>query len=364
MRACTRMLSGAAPMTVRERLADMADYGGLDVYPDYYGRGELLTLVESKMAEFFGVERAVFFPTGTLAQQVALRYWAERESCPVVAAHPIGHLLRRERYAVQALAGLRTVWPAPDPRIPEWRARHASAQEIADLPDKIGAFVLELPLRDAGFLLPGWDELTAIAEAVRSIGARLHIDGARLWETAPYLGRPVSAVAALADSTYVSLYKSLAGVSGAVLLGDAALARYAVSWRHRYGGDLFQQWPSAVAALQGLEREVPRIESYVAHARTVAEVLADNLPGARIHPEPPHTNQFQLWLPGTADELNEAALRLAEDDGLWFAGGWHDAAVPGQAMAEITIGARALELDADDVREMAEGFRDRLPLVR
>ncbi|CAM5361652.1 threonine aldolase [Streptomyces badius] len=86
----------------------------------------------------------------------------------------------------------------------------------------------------------------------------------------------------------------------------------------------------ALSALVGLERELPRLPSYVAHAKVVAGVLADGfaaagVPWFRVHPEPPHTHQFQVWLPYGTEVLDEASVRQAEETGValfrrWFAG--------------------------------------------
>ena len=98
----------------------------------------------------------------------------------------------------------------------------------------------------------------------------------------------------------------------------------------------------------------------MAHAKVVAAALA-TLPGARVHPGPPHTHQFRLWLPHPAEALNEAALALADEEKAWFVGGWQDTEVPGIALAEVTVAAPALELDADRVVDLADRFLRRLP---
>jgi threonine aldolase len=219
--------------------------------------------------------------------------------------------------------------------------------------------LVELPLRDAGYLLPSWDELSAMVAAARERGARVHFDGARLWESTAYLGRSLTEIAALADSVYVSFYKTLGGISGAALGGPADVMAEVRAWRHRYGGQVFQQWPAALAALHGLDTVLPRLGSYVEHARTVAAALA-RVPGGRVHPEPPHTHQFQWWLPYPADALNDAALRQAEEDRTWVCGGWTDAA-PGYAMAEVTIAQAALAWTAADVDTAVSGLLARLP---
>ncbi|GAA0439823.1 threonine aldolase [Actinoplanes capillaceus] len=340
MRACDRILSGVRPLTMREHVAALETAADLDGLPDFYGGGPV-TVLEKRVAALLGTQDAVLFPTGTMAQQVALRYGAERIGVPAAALHPLGHQEVHERHAYAELTGLRGIRSTTAPRNP-------TAAEIVSLAEPVSTVVIELPLRDAGFVLPTWPELVEVTKAARGIGARVHFDGARIWESAPYLGRSIREIAALADSVYVSFYKTLGGISGAVLAGTADLTEYARTWRHRYGGHLFQQWPVALSALAGLDRELPRIPEYVAHARVIAGALAA-LPGARVHPEPPHTHQFRFWLPYPAAVLNEAVLTMAEKEGVWFAGGWSDADVPGYAMTEVTAAGPALEWTAAEV---------------
>ncbi|MEV0582713.1 beta-eliminating lyase-related protein [Nonomuraea sp. NPDC050310] len=332
---------------MRGRLAEFEAGADLDRDPDFYGDGPVAEL-EEKVAGLLGKEAAVFFPTGTMAQQVALRYGAEVTGRTAVALHRLGHQELHERQAHTQLTGLRSVWPTTAPRNP-------TAAEIARLEEPVGSVVIELPLRDAGFVLPTWDELTAVAEAARAKGARVHFDGARLWESTTFLEHSLDEIAGLADSVYVSFYKTIRGLSGAALVGDAELAAYARAWRHRYGGNVFQQWPAALTALAGLERELPRLPGFVRHARTVAEGLA-GVKGARVFPEPPHTHQFRLFLPYRAEVLNRAALVLAEDERVWFAGGWVEGEVPGMAMAEIMVAEHALEWTAEQVAEVGARF--------
>jgi len=332
---------------MRDHLADMETAADLDGLPDFYGGGPL-DVLEERVAGLLGTETAVFFPTGTMAQQVALRHGADRTGRRTVALHPLGHQEMFEGKAYARLSGLHGVWPTTAPRNP-------TAEEVTALAEPVGTVVVELPLRDAGFLLPGWDELAAVSAAAREIGASVHFDGARLWESVPYLGHSLSEIAGLADSTYVSFYKTIGGISGAALAGTTELAAYARAWRHRYGGQVFQQWPAALAALAGLDRELPRIPEYVAHARTVAAALAA-LPGARVFPEPPHTHRFRLWLPHEAQALNDAALAMAEEEKVWFAAGWRDSEVPGMAMTEITVAGPALAWTAEDVVATGELF--------
>jgi threonine aldolase len=351
-RTCDRILSGTWPVSLRERLARLTESGvDLDGRGDQYGDGPV-TVLETRVAELLGKPAAVFLPTGTMTQQVALRSWAERTGRPTVALHPRSHLEVHERRAFVTLSGLRGVWPTT-------QARPPTAQEVGALDEPFGTLMLELPLRDPGFLLPTWDELVATVDQARELGARVHFDGARLWETTPHFGQDLPTIAGLADSVYVSFYKTLGGISGAALAGPVDFVATARAWRHRYGGNVFQQWPAALSALDGLNTQLPRIPSYVEHARVVAEALAD-LPGARVHPAPPHTHQFQLWLPHPAAALNEAAFRLAEEEKVWFAGRWTDVPPTGLAMTEITVATPALSFSAADVASAGTAFLARV----
>ncbi|MET7934759.1 beta-eliminating lyase-related protein [Streptomyces sp. NPDC005322] len=351
---------GPAERRIGEGLAGLtaaASAYGADAWVDLYGDGVVEEL-EQRVADELGMEAAAFFPTGTMAQQVALRCWAGRTGNPVVAIHPLAHPEVHERDAYLTVSGLRAVHPTSEPRLP-------TAEEIGDLDEPFGTLALELPLRDAGFLLPAWDELVAVVEAARERDAVVHFDGARLWECTTHLGRGLPEIAALADTVYVSFYKSLDGISGAALAGPETLVAEARAWRHRYGGQLFQQWPAALAALAGLEHELPRLPSYVAHARIVAQALREAFTAAgvswfRVHPKVPHTHQFQVWLPYPAQALDEAGVRLAEQTRTTLFRRWREPGPPGLAMTEVTVASPALDWTADDVAAAAGAFLARV----
>jgi threonine aldolase len=352
----------SADFSVGERLAALAADAGeiydLDDWTDVYGNGVVAEL-ERRVAGLLGFPAAAFFPTGTMAQQVALRCWAGRTGNPTVALHPMAHPEVHERDAFGVVSGLRTVHPTAEPRLP-------TAEEVRSLDEPFGTLMLELPLREAGFVLPSWGDLVEAVDAARERDAVVHFDGARLWECTPHFGRPLAEIASLADSVYVSFYKSLDALSGAVLAGPENLIAEAAAWRHRYGGQIFQQYPAALSALLGLERELPRLPSYVSHAKVVAAALRKGfdragVPWSRVHPEEPHTHQFQVWLPYGTEALNAAAVRQSEETGVTLFRRWSaQGCPPGVSATEVTVASQGLEWTGKDVRVAVGEFMARV----
>ena len=178
------------------------------------------------------------------------------------------------------------------------------------MPGRLGAVSIELPLRDAGHRLPDWPDLEAFAAACRGREVPLHIDGARLWESAPYWSREPAEVAALADTVYVSFYKSLGALAGAAVAGPTDVVDEARRWQRRHGGTLVTLLPYAVSAREGLRQHAPRMQEY--HDAAIEMAAALTTLGLRIDPDPPHTNAFRVYAPAVADDLNERLLAHAE----------------------------------------------------
>ena len=280
------------------------------------------------------------FPSGIMAQQAALRVWCDRAGSPRVGIPELSHLLQHEDDGPRLLHGFRFEHVSTGRDLPT----------VADL-DRLGgglaAVLLEVPLRDAGCLLPDWDDLVALTTKAHELGVAVHIDGARIWESQPFYDRPLDAITALADSVYVSFYKGLGGLAGACLAADEDVVDEARRWRKRMGGTLFHLTPYAVLALAGLREHLPRMGEYVEWARALAERLV--AAGVRVNPEPPQTNTFEVFAEGEADAINERAIAFMERTGVQPCGVWRAASVPGLASCELAVHAAALPHDPEEV---------------
>lgn len=302
---------------------------------DRYGTGGEVAALELEVAALLGTEAAVFMPSGVMAQQAALRSWAERSPTDAVAVHGLSHLVIHERNALAQLHRLRLAHLTDEPR-------PATVTDLDDLAGPLAAVSIELPLRDAGYLLPSWEELVAFTDRAHERGVPVHLDGARLWESQPFYDRPHAEIAGLFDSVYVSFYKGLGGLAGAALAGPPDLVASARAWQSRHGGTLFSLLPYAVGARAGLRRHLPRMGAYHQHAQELAAAL-HGLDGVRVYPDPPHTNAFRFFAERPIPLLDEAGLRVMETEQTALTSWWRPAEVPGWALTELTVGEATLE---------------------
>jgi threonine aldolase len=342
--SCATAVSGHAyrsPAQTFEDLARACDELGIEEWDAYGERGAVQRL-EAEVSALFGVEATAFFPSGVMAQQAALRIHTDRAASRRVAMPDLSHLLVHEEDGPRVLHDLEICFLTRGFETPT--ARHLDA-----IAGHVGAVLAELPLRDAGCLLPSWDDLAALSEACRAREVALHFDGARIWESQPWFDRTLPEIAALADSLYVSFYKGLAGLAGAALLGPAGFVDEARLWRRRLGGTIYRTTAEAVSALVGLRDQLPLVGETVAWARAFA---AESPSFITVQPGVPHTNQFKLFAQGEADVVNERVLALIEEHRIGLRG-WQATLEPGRISTEIVVTSAALGLDPAEMAALA-----------
>ncbi len=341
-----RNLMGRHPVSphdeLRSLIAELARSD--DATWDRYGEGGPVAALESQVAELLGKPAAVMFPSGTMAQQSTLRVWSDRRASRRIAIPALSHLLHHEQDGPRLLNSFEWALLTTGGVVP-------TVDHLEAVPGRLGAALLELPLRDAGYLLPSWEELEAFSGACRDRGVPLHLDGARIWESAPHLGHSPEQIAGLADTVYVSFYKGLRGLAGAVVAGPEDVIAEVRLWRSRHGGTLWTMLPYAVSALRGLRDELPRMAEYHQRALEMAELLAAK--GIRTFPRQPHCNAFRLFVEAPGDVVMERVVTAMERERLAVTPPWGDSDdVPGWSWTEFTVGPATMDWSPEDAVDL------------
>jgi threonine aldolase len=286
----------------------------------------------------------VLLPTGSMASQVALRLHADARPTRAVAFHPRAHVEVHERKGYAVVHGLTGLLLGDADRL-------LTSADLEAVREPLAAVLWELPQRDLGGLLPSWDDLVAQTSWARERGVAAHLDGARLWEAQPFYGRPHAEICALFDTVYVSLYKGLEGLAGAVLAGPAELVAQAREWRARLGGQLHNAWPLALSAEVGLDTLLPRMPVFWQRAREIAAALAD-VPGVEVVPEVPQTPLFHVLVHAPKDALERAHAALVEERGVELFRYARTTTSPRWSRFEVTVGENAMTFGVGEVRDL------------
>lgn len=340
---CERFVAAwSAPRDPAAELRALAERAGGRF--DVYGGGESVERLEARVAELLGKEAAVLFPSGTMAQQIALRIWCERRGCSTVAFHPQCHLDVHEERGYEHLHGLKAR-PVGD------RDRLIERADLDEVQEPVGVLLLELPQRDLGGRLPAWQELRAQASWARASGVALHLDGARLWQCGPFYRRPLREIAALFDTVYVSLYKDLGGLGGCVLAGPQDVMAEARVWRVRHGGRLSTFEPMALSGERGLDEVLPRMPSFVRKAKEIGAALA-RIDGVTVVPDPPQVAMLHVAVRGELERVNEVLFELAKERRTLIASRFVPTPLPDVQRTELGIGAPSLEVPTDEIAEL------------
>ena len=221
------------------------------------------------------LQDAVFMPSGVVAQSIALLVHHHNKTRigplpapplehPCFACHHTSHLLLHEEHAYRELLGLDVVVLTTMPE-PSTGTLHVPPltydtirTQLSDKPPPPGlsTLLLELPHRELGGKVTPFTDILQMRDYCRIHNVRFHCDGARLFEaTAAYPHLSISELVAPFDSVYVSCYKGLGGLSGAVLLGSLDFCAQARIWLRRFGGNLYTLLPYALSGYIGFHRQ-------------------------------------------------------------------------------------------------------------
>ena len=284
--------------------AMLAAMASAEVGDEQFHEDPTVNELQRRMAELLGHEAAVFLPTATMANQVALR--AQTRPGSVILAEERTHILIYEWGGPAIHSGL--VMHG----VPAEKGRPTPEQILAD--EDLGAggvVVLENTHRSSGGRIWPLDEFAAAAAAARARGAAVHLDGARLFNASVAAGIPPAEWARLADSVTICFSKGLGCPVGAILAGSEQVIERAWEGKYLFGGAMRQSGVLAAAALYALDHHVDRLADDHARARRLAEGLADA--GVPVDPDAVETNFVSIAeTEGALERLREQGVLLSD----------------------------------------------------
>ncbi len=311
-----------------------------EVGDDVYGEDPSVNRLQDIAAERVGKEAALFVPTGTMANQIAIR--SHTRHGDVVLATEGAHLLRYESGAAAALSGVqvKTIGSgdAPDAgelraAIPPIDAHNAPATLLA----------LEISHNAHGGTVPSLEVVRDLTSAARERGLATHLDGARLFNAEVATGTSVAAWASAFDTVSFCLSKGLGAPVGSLVCGTRDQVARIHRMRKMFGGGMRQAGVLAAAGIYALEHHVERLAEDHENARSLAEGLA--AAGLDVV-RPPQTNILLF-------EVGDAPA---------FVGAARERGVLVNAMTATRVRALThLDVDRADVREALERLRSLVP---
>ncbi|HET6294252.1 MAG TPA: GntG family PLP-dependent aldolase [Kribbella sp.] len=282
---------------------------------DVYGEDPTIAELEADVAGLLGHEAGLFVVSGSLANILGVRALAAPGT--EVLCEASAHVARAELGAHAAVSGVTTrTWSAPGGQIDLEQIRALIAPDLGPYFVTTAAVSVENTHNfGGGTIQTGYD---ALADELQSAGVPLHLDGARLWNASVASGVPVGAYASRAAAASVCLSKGLGAPVGSVLVGSAELIKEARVWRKRLGAGWRQAGVLAAAGLYALRNNVERLAEDHAHARLIAEVLADAAPGS-IKPDQVDTNIVVADLAATGKSVAQV-IEEAKVEGVLVGG--------------------------------------------
>ena len=272
-----------------------------DVGDDVFGDDPSVNLLQERSASLFGKEAALFVPSGTMANQVALRTHTEPGDEVVVESN--SHIFLYEGGGFAALSGLSA-------RCVEGEGGLLSASDVRGAirpPGGLSHFpvtkliCLENTSNRGGGTIYRPERVEAIAEVARTEELALHLDGARFFNAVVELGLPPAELASPFDSIAFCLSKGLGCPVGSLIVGSRAFIDRAHRFRKMFGGGMRQAGVLAAAGLHALDHHVDRLRDDHTRARRLAETVA-GMPGLRVDLERVETNMVYVdILPGGQD---------------------------------------------------------------
>ncbi len=269
--------------------------------------------LESMVAERLGKEQALFFPTGTMANQAAI--WLHTRPGTEIFVDAESHIVHWEMAGASALAGVQLYPVRGATRVMRATDLAAAFRPFSAQGMDASLVCYENTHNGAGGVVSSLETSRAMCDVSRAAGLPVHLDGARLWNAAAATATALADFASCADTVMVSFSKGLGAPVGAALVGSAEHIARAYKIRKRLGGGMRQSGVLAAAAIYGLEHHLVRLADDHEAARYLAKAI-DGVGGATV--VQPDTNIVMLDLPSPcADAIVARAHALGVRVSAW-----------------------------------------------
>ncbi|MBA3683012.1 MAG: aminotransferase class I/II-fold pyridoxal phosphate-dependent enzyme [Bacteroidetes bacterium] len=264
---------------------------------DQYASGGVVEELEKKFAELTGKEKAIFMPSGTMANQLAISVLSEEKT--KIFVQDTSHVYRDEADAAQSVFNKRLMPLAKDRTYftaAELQKAIDNLEEEEVFESGIGAISIENPVRRTNGGIVPIEEIRKISAYCKSKNIKMHLDGARLYIASAWSGVSIKDYTANFDTVYISLYKYLGAGAGAILCGDKAVIDKMPHLIKIHGGNMAENWFNAAMALHKLNGVDTRFAD--AKKRSV-ELFAEinKMPQLKITEISGGSNIYMLQLP-------------------------------------------------------------------
>jgi threonine aldolase len=274
-----------------------------EVGDDVYGEDPTINRLEARAAELLGMEAALFVPSGTMGNEIAIRILTQRGDEVLVERR--SHVARYELSGMAVLSGVMPrMADAPGGHLTPEHVRAAVAPRAYYKSD-VGLVVLENTHNLGGGTVQPVEEVQAVVAAAREAGFRVHLDGARIWNAAVALGVEPKTLVDGVDTVMACLSKGLCAPVGSILAASRERIAEARRVRKLLGGGMRQAGVLAAAGIVALDTLIPRLAEDHANARLLAEALGRGS-GTRVAPV--QTNIVVAGLEGRTAPQVQGAL--------------------------------------------------------
>jgi len=286
-----------------------------EVGDDVYGDDPTVNSLEERVAAMFGHQAGLFCPTGSLANQLAIRTLVKPGEELLVETR--SHIVRAELGAAATFSGITTrTWPSTDGLLKADDALAIAHENAGPYLVSTKAIAVENTHNFGGGTVQPIDEIAKLSSTAHARGIAMHLDGARIWNAHVASGVSFAEYGKHFDTISVCLSKGLGSPIGSVMLSTKERVAEARIWRKRYGAGMRQVGIIAAAAHYALDNNIARLAEDHARAKKIATALAA-IDSSLVDPSKVHTNIVGVELSKIGITAAELTARC-KDAGLWI----------------------------------------------